>query len=224
MKIKTILMACAIFTIHISFFAAASNASYLRKVVPTRNIFASFKNLETERLIIRPMQQSDLRDLFSMMHNSEVVNQTIALERHNDLSETEDLLKAILNNYDPESSTDWAIFAITLKSDNKCIGYCGFYAYASLFKRAEIGYALSQEFWGKGIVPEACQPLVEYGFKELGLERIEATVYPENRGSVRVLEKLGMQLEGVLRNHVIREGRCRNRLIYSLLRNEWKNL
>lgn len=224
MKIKTILMVCAISIIQISFFSSASNASYLRKVVHTQNIFASFKNLETERLIIRPMRPTDLHDLFVMMNNSEVVNQTIALEPHNDLSETEDLLKAVLHNYAPESSTDWAIFAITLKPENRCIGYCGFYAYASLFKRAEIGYALCQEFWGKGIVPEACQALVEYGFKELGLERIEATVYPENKGSVRVLEKLGMKLEGVLRNHVIREGRCRNRLIYSLLRNEWEKL
>jgi ribosomal-protein-alanine N-acetyltransferase len=167
------------------------------------------------------MQETDCADLFAMMSDPEVVGQTIALEVHHEISETHDLLKAILNTYSEHPSI-WSIFAITQKSDNKFIGYCGYYSYASACKRAEIGYALGKEFWGKGIVPEACKALVQYGFKDLDLERIEATVYPENIGSVRVLEKLGMQLEGVLRNHVIRDGVCRDRLMYSLLKDEWE--
>lgn len=201
-------------------YAQANNASYLHRTDQTKNVFHNFKSIETERLVIRQFELSDCDDLFAMMADSEVINQTIALVQHTDRSQTQDLLQVIIQTYQEEFST-WSIFAIADKATNRIMGYCGFYAYAPLFNRAEIGYALCRAYWGKGIVPEACKALVRYGFSVCGLNRIEATVYPENIGSMRVCEKLGLKYEGILRQHVNREGRYRDRLLLSLLKEEW---
>lgn len=208
-------------TLLICMSAQANNANYLQKSNCTINIFHNFKSIETERLIIRQFKETDCDSMFAMMSDPEVINQTIALVQHIDRSQTQELLNAILATYG-EDLSDWSVFAITDKITGISMGYCGFYAYAPLFNRAEIGYALAKEHWGKGIVPEACKALVVFGIEQCGLNRIEATVYPENKGSIRVCEKLGMKQEGILRKHVMREGHYRDRLLMALLKEDWK--
>jgi len=88
-------------------------------------------------------------------------------------------------------------------------------------RRAELGYWLIASMWGRGIATEATRAVVDYGFAELALARIYAQVLAGNAASERVLDKLGMQREGVKRQH-IRKGRtlC-DVAIYGLLRSEW---
>ncbi|KAI8011465.1 putative N-acetyltransferase p20 [Camellia lanceoleosa] len=84
--------------------------------------------------------------------------------------------------------------------------------------RAEIGYVLGSNYWGRGIVTQAVKMAARSVFVEWPhLERLEALVDVENKGSQRVLEKSGFQREGVLRKYYLQKGRARDTVIFSLL-------
>lgn len=87
--------------------------------------------------------------------------------------------------------------------------------------RGELGYVLAYKYWGKGICTQAVKMVCKTVFDELpDLERIEALVDVENAGSQRVLHKAGFSKEGVLRKYMIRKGRTRDSVIFSLLRSD----
>jgi len=82
---------------------------------------------------------------------------------------------------------------------------------------AEIGYWLGEEAWGRGIGTEAVRIVTRWGFENFGLLRIHAYVFEANGASQRVLEKVGYQLEGRMRNAVVKGGRVMDQLIYAAL-------
>jgi [ribosomal protein S5]-alanine N-acetyltransferase len=194
-----------------------ANASYLRKNLEAKNYFHEFKPIETERLIIRTMNQDDLDALFTIMSDSEVVNQTAALELQSDISETKVLLDSIMDEYSKKSTPEWVMLAIADKQTQKMLGFCCYFGYTPTFARLEFGYTLSRSSWGKGYATEASRGFIDFIFKTMGVNRIEATVYPENIPSVKVLEKVGMEYEGLMRQHVMRNGQFRDRKLYALL-------
>jgi len=88
-------------------------------------------------------------------------------------------------------------------------------------RRAELGYWLGADAWGKGYATEAAAALVDFGFGELGLSRIYAHVLAGNEASCRVLEKLGMMSEGMRRQHVRKGKRLLDVRLFGMLRDEW---
>lgn len=82
---------------------------------------------------------------------------------------------------------------------------------------AELGYWLGEPYWGRGIITKSVQAVTEYAIKELGLTRIESYVFSWNPASARVLEKIGFEREGVLRNSVIKDGVLLDRWLYAYL-------
>ena len=89
-------------------------------------------------------------------------------------------------------------------------------------QQGEIGYALHRDFWGQGIATEAARSLVGFGFTEMGIHRAWGECRPENIGSIRVLQKLGMIQEGYLRENRWFKGRWWDTLIFGVLEREWK--
>jgi RimJ/RimL family protein N-acetyltransferase len=87
---------------------------------------------------------------------------------------------------------------------------------------AELGYSIAVPHWGKGLVPEAARAVVDWGFEEYGLAKVYATADLRNVRSHRVMEKLGMVREGVLRSHAKVRGERRDEVVYGLLREEWE--
>ncbi len=87
----------------------------------------------------------------------------------------------------------------------------------------DIGYVLRRDTWGQGYGTEVARLLVEYGFHTLGLHRIEATCDPSNIASRKILEKIGMQLEGCTRQHLWIRGKWRNSLLFASLATEIGN-
>jgi RimJ/RimL family protein N-acetyltransferase len=85
-------------------------------------------------------------------------------------------------------------------------------------RRCDIGYALGSRHWGQGIVTEALEAMIRYGFDVLGLNRIEADIDPRNIGSARVLEKLGFRKEGFMPERWIVNGETADTAFYGLLR------
>ncbi len=88
--------------------------------------------------------------------------------------------------------------------------------------KAEMGYWIGREFWGRGLVTEAARLIMRFGFEEVGLERIFALVMHPNRASSKVLERLGFSYEGRLRKDALQNGRRMDHLVYGMLAEEFK--
>ncbi len=114
--------------------------------------------------------------------------------------------------------------AVSLRGTHSLIGNCGIRLNTPKALQADIGYEFSPEYWGKGYATEAAQAIVYFGFSILHLHRIWSWCIAENMGSARVLEKLGMKLEGRLRENEYFRNRWWDTFMYGLLASEWKEL
>jgi RimJ/RimL family protein N-acetyltransferase len=112
--------------------------------------------------------------------------------------------------------------AATLKADNQLIGNCGIRMDAPGAHQADIGYELAPQHWGQGYATEAARAIVAFGFDKLRVHRIWSWCVADNVGSARVLEKLGMRLEGRLRENEHYRGRWWDTLMFGLLESEWR--
>ena len=147
------------------------------------------KNLETYRLLLRKFRESDSKDLFEYA-KSELVGPNAGWKPH----ENEDESKNIIHMFIENNET----YAIILKSENKLIGTIGVHekfpdeSKVNL-KQRELGYALNPKYWGKGIMPEAINCIIEYGFNELNLDLIWCGHTESNYNSKRVIKKCGFE-------------------------------
>jgi RimJ/RimL family protein N-acetyltransferase len=107
---------------------------------------------------------------------------------------------------------------VELKSEDKLIGGCRVNKVSE--REAHLGYILNQNYWGNGYATEAAKAMVEYAFTELGVHRVYADCHPENTASIRVLEKVGMVLEGRRRDYMIFHGEYSDTLLFSILERE----
>ena len=115
------------------------------------------------------------------------------------------------------SDTPRKIFAIEI--NGAAVGSIGIFPQSDIHeKSAEIGYWLSEKYWGNGIMPKAIAEVVEYGFKIFDIARIYARPFSTNKGSQRVLEKAGFELEAKLKNALYKNGEYLDELIYSKLK------
>lgn len=111
--------------------------------------------------------------------------------------------------------------AVEHRSTGRLIGSCALYARVAQNRCASLGYLLSRSHWGQGYLSEAMHLLLDHGFGELDLNRVEAEVNCCNAASSRALEKLGFQHEGCLRERWIVDGRACDTQAYGLLRKDW---
>jgi ribosomal-protein-alanine N-acetyltransferase len=147
---------------------------------------------ETERLIVRRLRRDDLDDFVRLCSDPDII-------RYMDDGEpltreqTSDWLEISLKNYELRG---WGCFGVTDRTSDHLIGFAGYARPSNRPGIVEIIYAFLPGEWGKGYATEVAGGLISYGFSSCGLERIEATVDPENRVSRRVLEKIGMRYDG----------------------------
>ncbi|MEG4217409.1 GNAT family protein [Microcoleus sp. Pol14C6] len=181
------------------------------------DILAHLPTIETERLLLRKITLNDASDMFEYACNPEVSKYTM-WSTHTSLEDTKYFLKSITKMYKRRELVDWGIVH---KADKKFIGTCGFVEWSMTHSRAEIGYALSRNYWGEGYMSEAVNAVIEFGFREMLLNRILARCEVSNIASARVMEKVGMQLEGILRQHLFVKDRYWDLKLYSILREEF---
>ena len=114
------------------------------------------------------------------------------------------------------------VFAVTRKEDGWIIGAIGL-TFEQEHARAEIGYWIGLPFWNYGYATEAAAAAMTYAFDELLIHRITAQNFVRNVASGRVLEKLGMRQEGLLREHLLKNGVWEDVIIRAILRSDWRN-
>ncbi len=172
--------------------------------------------LKTKRLIIRPLNKKDIDFLFNHYNTEDIARFTLI--SLNSLDDT----KAFLDQYTGKNDNRKFKEGIELKSTRQLIGTVCFVNWNKNDRCAEIGYDLSQEYWGRGFMTEALNVFIRYGFEEMNLNRIEATTNIENERSKNVLIRLGFVQEGILRQKYWFNKIFSDEIIFSLLRDEWE--
>lgn len=179
-------------------------------------IFKSQPTIETERLILRRISAVDVQDMYDYARNPEVTRY-LTWEPHTSLSYTREYLEYLESRCAVGDFFDWAVVE---RASGRMIGTCGFTRFRFEDDCGEIGYVLNPAVWGRGYAPEALRALLAFGFDTLGLERIEAKFIEGNDRSLRVMEKIGMRLEGYHRNGMRIKGTLRTVGVCSILRGE----
>lgn len=182
-----------------------------------REYYADLPSVETSRLLLRKITLADTADLFEYGKTEEVTRH-VTWVPYEQMSDARDFIIHIIAYYEAGQVAPWAIEE---KASGKMIGTIGFGAWKEPHQTAEIAYALSHDFWGKGFMPEALRAACRVGFEQLDLIRIEAQCLPENTSSARVMEKVGMSHEGTLRKKMVVKAKSRDLDIYSILREEF---
>jgi len=181
--------------------------------------FGEFPTLETPRLYLRELAPADAPAVFAIRGDYEVTKYNGGAN-YTRLDQAVALIRGIANDYRDKRSIRWGI---TLRHDPKhVIGMCGYNYWLRKDARASIGYDLARAHWGKGIMPEAIRAIIEFGFQRMGLKRIEADASADNARSVRVLEKLGFQREGVQHEQFYEESESGDLILFSLLRRDYR--
>lgn len=179
-------------------------------------IFGNLPTLETERLLLRKITLEDAWDMHYYGSN-ENVSKYVTWETHKSLSDTREFIEFVLTKYENKKIAPWGI---EYKENGKLIGTIDFVSWQLKHNIAEIGYVLSQDYWGKGITTEAAKEVIKFGFENMDLVRIQARCDIENIGSARVMEKVGMTFEGVIRKGIFVKSKHRDIKMYSIINEE----
>ena len=176
--------------------------------------------LYTNRLILREINISDILDIYEYASDKEMTTYTV-WEPHKMLSETKMFVNSIVNQY---VQGELAAFGMEFKDEQKLIGTCGFITYDKSEHKAELAYAMSRKYWGRGLATEAARAFLEYGFKELHLKRIEAGCHIENESSEKLMKRLGMKYDRIIKNDLFIKGMYRDTKRYFVTRDMYSEV
>ena len=172
--------------------------------------------LRTERLILRPFSLLDAPEVIRFAGDHRVYQTTLFIPHPYGEGTAESWISTHQAAFYEERG---AVFAICLSKTGLLVGAISLQR-ASPFNRAELGYWIGPEYWNRGYCTEAVKAVVGYGFGELGYHKISGRHFEGNPSSGRVMQKAGMEREGVLRDEVIKDGRFVTVMVYGILASE----
>jgi [ribosomal protein S5]-alanine N-acetyltransferase len=177
-----------------------------------------FSPLETSRLYLRPLSQSDVEFVYRHFSNPEINRYLLDESPVNSIEQAQEIVDFFML----PTATTYTRWVLVTKTDEQPIGTCGFHKWDKRNRRSEIGYDLTPSAWGQGYMSEALTVMLEYGFTHLNLNRIEALVYTENAASLKLLEKLKFQKEGLLRDYFYQNDEFYDHWLLSLLKRQFQ--
>ena len=175
--------------------------------------------LETKRLLLRPLALEDAIAFARLAGRQEIAATTISIPHP--CSETE-ARAWIEKRTRQENPAKEIVFAITTRPGGELIGTMGLGEIDHEHCQAEMGFWIGVDWWGKGYATEAAQAVVRCGFEELKLNRIYAHYMVRNAASGRVLEKIGMKQEGLLRQRVRKWGVFEDVVLLAVLKDDFQ--
>lgn len=178
--------------------------------------FASLPELETSRLVLRPLKMKDAKDIFAYASDPDVARYVL-WEPHKTVADTRNYIRYIRALYHRGLPASWAV---TLRESGQVIGTIGFMWYSDANSAAEIGYSFSKAHWNMGYATEALRAVIDSVFRTLPVNRLEAQHDVRNPASGRVMEKCGMRKEGVLRQRIKNKGEFVDVALWSFLRTD----
>jgi ribosomal-protein-alanine N-acetyltransferase len=179
--------------------------------------FQLFPVLETGRLVLRQIDLTDAEAIFSIKSLPNVTGK-YGRKPHFSLSRTEEYIKEIQKDYSELNGLFWCII---VKESNLLAGTACLWNMDLESDMAELGYELHPDYWRKGIMTEALETVISWGFQKFELNRIEACPLSSNTASLGILLKLGFTIEGTLRERIKFNDVFEDQHYLSILRDEW---
>lgn len=170
---------------------------YIHRHQKYNNFMKPPERIETERLILRKLRMQDAPDIFTAYAQDPEVTRYLTWRPHQSVEETYRFVEQMLKHW--EAGRTYA-YAITAKDADTIIGMIAMHPDGY---RLAIGYVLAREHWGKGYIPEVARALIDWALQQPSVQRVYATTDVENDASRRVLEKVGMECEGVFPKYMV---------------------
>lgn len=175
--------------------------------------------IDTRRLYLRPFQLVDAHRVQRLAGERNIAYNTLAIPYPYEDGMAESWIASHATEF---KSGRHCILAISLRDNGELIGAIGL-GIEQEHRRAELGYWIGSPFWNRGYASEAAAAMLKLGFENLGLHRIHANHFTRNPASGRVLRKIGMKLEGRLREHIYKWTAHEDIDVYGLLSSEWQS-
>ena len=148
--------------------------------------------IETERLTIRPLVETDAEALHEVWSDPEAMRYIPSEPPHT----LEESLSRLRRHIERHERSGLSLWAVDERETGEVLGSCGLFPVEGTGPEVEVAYHFARRHWGKGYATEAAAACVEAGLRDAGLPRVLAFAYPENVASIRVMEKIGMRYEG----------------------------
>jgi len=183
----------------------------IRRIISTDPVRRKLKmhTLATERLVLRKLEQDDLRDIVAWedLHGAQSAE-----------NQAKEFLAYCFREYRVWGFGPWGIL---LKETGTIVGNCGFPDVIFEERCGEVNYYVAPRHRGKGLAPEALNALLQFGFRSIGLTRIQARCEPDNLSSERVMQKAGMKYEGLIERAPFSKDPGPKQKLYAILREEF---
>jgi RimJ/RimL family protein N-acetyltransferase len=174
--------------------------------------------IDALRVRLRWLEEGDLESMYAIFSDTRSMR-FWSMPALTDREQAVGYLARINEGFRARTLFQWGV---ERKEDSRIIGTTTLFSLDSGNARAEIGYILGSEYWGRGYMQEALTALVQFAFTELKLRRIEADVDPRNAPSVKSLDRLGFKKEGLLRERWNVAGEIQDTAFFGLLAHEWR--
>jgi RimJ/RimL family protein N-acetyltransferase len=178
-----------------------------------------FTELVSDRLVLRRFAQRDVHAFVAYRSRPEVARFQ-SWDAPYPIAEGMAMISALLGEH-PDTPGEWFQYAVALRSTGELIGDCAAKTDADDPRQAEIGFTFAPAHQGRGYATEAARALLAYLFGERAKHRVRACCDARNAASARVLERLGMRLEGRLRESTWMKGEWTDDLLFAMLDREW---
>lgn len=169
--------------------------------------------IKTKQFTLRPIRKGDLESIARHINDWAIVRNMLSIPYPYTIKDAREWYRKT-RNVARQKKRDRYDFGIEI--DDEIVGGIGIFKISG--HKAELGYWLGRAYWGKGIMTEVVKEITKYGFNELGLRRIYASVFPHNKPSMRVLEKAGYKFEGILRKNVKLRGKLIDEYLFAKVR------
>jgi [ribosomal protein S5]-alanine N-acetyltransferase len=176
----------------------------------------AFPQLQDKRVRLRGPRNEDADALFALFSDPAVMRYW-SRPPMTTLGEAQGLIGEMLDSFEQRSLLNWMVTT----RDDGVIGTCTLFRIDPRHRHAEIGYALRSDHWGHGIASEAVALVLDWAFRRLDLQRVEADIDPGNDGSRRLLSRLGFASEGVLRQRFFVGDVVTDSELFGLLAQDW---
>lgn len=177
------------------------------------------QTIVTERLVLRQFNSDDAEEMFVWASNPEVVKY-LSYHPHKNIDETKQLMKSWISEYKSPAKYNWAIVfndvvignISVVSQDNECYS-------------CHLGWQIDVPYWNKGIMTEAASAVVDYLFDKVGYDRISSGHDTRNIGSGKVMEKIGMKLEGRFRRYCYqKDGSIGDKNYWAIIKSDWEKM
>ncbi|WP_170266549.1 GNAT family N-acetyltransferase [Brevifollis gellanilyticus] len=175
--------------------------------------------IETSRLFLRAVSESDLPAMLAMNGDAEVVRY-LGHAPWEGIEKAEAWFKRVSAQVTAGTALELVLVS---KETGQVIGRCGLFEYEKPDDHAMLGYIMHRAHWRQGYMREALRAFIAHGFDTIGLRRIEARAEGDNVASTGLLKSLGFTQEGILRQRWITEGKPMDAHVFGLLQGEWKS-